>query len=287
MTLVKIGRLLPLALPFLLACGGSGQNSSQPVPTAPKAIPADEALAATWGFLTLEHGTTVASQMPAFIQAGDARILTTAATSSCVTEEVTVKMGRTIIEYVFTNCGVQAVTPSSLNGSMTVSFSNQLPSFYTVEYNNLVATRGTQTWVFNGQKTIDVNLSAKQAHMTATNLSAVFTDSAHPETNRSFLYNANLNADWNPVNSVNTYKLSGMYSLTYTVSAATHTTGGVISAGTPLTWMTGCCYPVSGSIAFTKDTATASAGFSLPCGTLTLTPAGQAPQTPSLPACGQ
>jgi hypothetical protein len=71
---------------------------------------------------------------------------------------------------------------------VAISFSNQAPSLYTVEYQNLVVTIGTQTWTFNGIKTINVNLSMKQATLTASNLSAVFTDSAHPETNRSFLY---------------------------------------------------------------------------------------------------
>lgn len=278
MTFAKSYRLLPLAFPLLLACGGSGQNST--TPDAPKAIPADEAQAATWGFMTLEHGTTVASQMPAFIQAGDAKLLTTAPTVSCITEVTTTKSGITTVVYTFNNCAPTPVSAAALSGSVSISFGSQAPSFYTVEYNNLVATNGTQTWVFNGTKTININPSIKQANLTATNLSAVLTDSAHPELNRSYLYNANLNADWA---ATGTYKLAGTYSLV----ANAQTISGAISSATPLTWVTGCCYPTSGSISFTKDTAGASAAFALPCGTLTLTPAGQAPQNRLLPACAQ
>ena len=276
----KISRLLPLALPFLLACGGSGQKTSLPNTSPSKALPADEALAATWGFLTLEQGTNMASQMPTFTQSGDAKVLNTAATSSCITTVTTSKLGVTVVLYTFNNCGYATALTDSLSGSVSVSFSNQAPSLYTVEYKNLTATNGTQTWVFNGTKTINVNLSAKQANLTATNLSAVFTDTAHPETNRSYLYNANLNADWA---TLNTYKLSGSYSL---VTNA-FTTGGVMSSATPLTWTTGCCYPTGGSITLTKDALSATAAFSLPCGTLTLTPTGQAPLTPHIPACVQ
>lgn len=280
MTFAKSCRLLPLALPFLLACGGSGQDSRQPAPPAPKAIPADEAQAAIWGFLTLEHGTTIASQMPTFVRSGDAQLLVSPPTVSCITQVTSTKEGRTFILYTFNNCGDIAVTPNNLNGTISVSFSNLAPTSYTVEYNNLVATRGTQTWVFNGTKTLNINPAAKQAVLIATNLSAVLTDSAHPELNRSYLYNANLNADWA---TTDTFKLAGGYNLV----ANTHTLGGVIASATPMTWTAGCCYPTSGSISLTKDAASASAAFSLPCGTLTITPAGQAPLKPLLPACAQ
>lgn len=282
MALVKIGRLLPYALPFLLACGGSGQNSSQSTPPDAKAIPADEALASTWGFLTLEQGTSMASQMPTFTQVGDAKHLNTAATSSCITTITSTKEGITHVLYTFNNCGPQPVSLNSLNlsGSLAISFSNQVPSLYTVEYTNLVVTRGSQTWTFNGVKTIDVNLSIKQAHMVATNLSAVFADSAYPDANRSFLYNANLSADWATANA---YKLTGSYSLL----ANTHTTSGLIASSNPLTWTTGCCYPVSGSISLTKDALSASVAFALPCGSVTITPTGQMSSPQLLPACIQ
>jgi hypothetical protein len=282
MTIPKLGSLLPFALPFLLACGGSGSNTTQPTAAVTKAIPADEAMAATWGFLSLEQGTSMASQMPTFTQAGDARVLTTAETASCITQVTSTKGGITFVLYTYSNCRPQVSFEDmpTLNGSLSISFSNQLPSLYTVEYKNLVVTRGTQTWTFNGIKTINVDFQKKQANLTAANLSAVFTDSAHTESNRSYLYNANLNADWF---TANTYKLTG----SYTLVTNTNTTGGMIAAATPLTWSTGCCYPTSGSIVFTKDTATAAAAFALPCGTLTLTPAGQVPQTQLLPACIQ
>ncbi len=282
MAFPKFGRLLPLALPLLLACGGSGQNPSQSTLPETKAIPADEALAATWGFLSLEQGTSMASQMPTFKQAGDAKILTTAETSSCITTITSTKEGVTRVLYTFHNCGPQVVSLDNLNlnGSLTISFNNQAPTLYTLEYKDLVVTRGTQTWTFNGSKSINVNLSAKQANLTVTNLSAVFTDTAHPDSNRSYLYNASHNADWA---TANTYKLYGSHSLL----ANAHTTTGVISSAAPLTWTTGCCYPINGSISFTKDTLSASAAFALPCGTLTLTPTGQAPATQLLPACIQ
>ena len=266
-----------LTLPLLLACGGS--NSPEQTPTVPQAKPmsADEARAATWGFLTVEHSAAVASRMPGFIPAGEGRLLSLPPLPPCVSVVSSLGPGITTVALTFNACA--GPDGGTLNGSVTITFNAQATDF-SVAYQNLVAQKDTRTWTFSGSKSLKVDAAAKQATLTANHLSATFTDSAHPETSKAYLYDASLHADWA---TAGTYKLSGTFSLRDNGTL----TSGAIPDAAPLTWTEGCCYPVSGSITFTRGGASTNASFGLPCGTLTITPAGQAAQTQLLAACGQ
>lgn len=273
---MRLVRFAPFALPFLLACGGS--NTPHQTPAAPPAAPmsADEARAATWGFLTIEHSGAMASRMPGFISSGDARLLFLSPLPACVSVSSSLGPGNTIVALTFTACA--GPDGGTLNGVVTITFNTQATDF-SVTYQNLIARKDTRTWTFNGSKSLKVDATAKQATLNANHLSATFTDSAHPEANKTYLYDANLNADWA---TTGTYKLSGIFSLT----ANGTPTSGTIPSTAPLSWTEGCCYPVSGSIAFTRGGSSTNASFGLPCGTLTLTLAGQPAHIQMLATCG-
>lgn len=274
---MRLVRYAPFALPVLLACGGSNPKNETPVAQAVKPVSADEARAATWGFLTVEHSAAVASRMPGFLPSGDGQLLSLPPLPACMGVVSSFSAGITTVALTFNAC--TGPDGGTLNGIVTITFNAQATDF-SVAYQNVVAKKDTRTWTFNGSKGLKVNAVAKQATINANHLTAAFTDSAHPENNKAYLYDANLNADWA---TANTYKLSGTFSLQDNGT----TTSGAISSATPLTWTEACCYPMSGSIAFTRNGATTAATFGLPCGTLTLSPAGQAPQTQLLAACGQ
>lgn len=274
---MRLVRYAPFALPLMLSCGGSSSPKGT-TPLAPAATPmtVEEARAATWGFLTVEHSAAVASTLPGFIPSGEGRLLSLPALPPCVGVVVSLNAGLTTVALTFNACA--GPDGGTLNGGVTIAFNAQATDF-SVVYQNLVAAKDTRTWTFNGTKSLHLEGAIKQATLTATHLSATFTDSAHPDTNRAYLYDASLNADWG---TPGTYKLWGTFSLTDGANSAS----GSISSASPLTWNQDCCYPVSGAIAFTKNAAITTAAFALPCGTLTLAPAGQAPQTQTLAACG-
>ncbi len=266
-----------LTLPFLLACGGSASRDQAPVAPPAKTLTANEARAATWGFLTVEHSAAVASRMPGFIPSGEGRLLSLPPLPPCVSVVSSLGAGITTVALTFTAC--TGPDGGTLNGLVTITFNAQATEF-SVAYQNLVAKKDTRTWTFSGSKSLKVDAAAKQATLTANHLSATYTDSAHPETSKAYLYDASLHADWA---TAGTYKLSGSFSLTENATL----TSGAIPAAAPLTWTEGCCYPVSGSITFARGGASTIATFGLPCGTLTITPSGQAAQTQLLAVCGQ
>ncbi len=274
---MRLMRYLPLALPFLLACGGSGTNVDAPMAPAMKPMSADEARAATWGFLTVEHGAAVASKMPGFIPSSGSQLLSLPALPACVGVTTSLAAGTTTVALSFNAC--EGPDGGTLNGVVTIAFSAQATDF-TVAYQNLVARKDTRTWTFSGSKILKLDAVNKQATLQANHLSAIFTDSAHPDTNKSYVYDAALTADWA---TAGTYRLWGTFSLSDNGTL----TSGAISNAAPLTWTAGCCYPVSGAIAFTRNGSATTAAFGLPCGALTITPAGQAPQSQVLAACGQ
>ncbi len=274
---MRLVRCLPFALPLLIACGGSSPKGDAPVAPVVKPMSAEDARAATWGFLTVEHSAAVASKMPGFIPSGEGRLLSLPPLPPCVGVSASLAGGTTTLALTFNAC--TGPDGGTLNGAVTISFNAQATDF-SVTFQNLVAKKDTRTWTFNGSKNLKVDAAAKQATLQANHLSATFTDSAHPETNRAYLYDADLHADWATAGA---YKLSGSFSLS---DNGTLTSGAIASAA-PLTWTEGCCYPVSGAIAFTRNQSTTTAAFGLPCGTLTLSPAGQSPQTQVLAACGQ
>ena len=274
---MRLVRYAPFALPFLLACGGSSPKSEAPQAPAVQPMSVEEARAATWGFLTAEHSAAVASKMPGFIPAGGGYLLSLPPIPPCVGVAVSLNAGLTTVALTFRACAGPA--GGTLNGGVTITFNAQATDF-SIAYQNLVAKKDMRTWTFNGAKSLKVDVTAKQATLVANHLSATFTDSAHPEMNRAYLYDATLHADWA---TVGIYKLSGTFSLT----DGANTTSGTIPSATPLTWTDACCYPVGGAITFMKNGAATNAAFGLPCGTLTITPAGQAPQTQLLAACPQ
>jgi len=242
-----------------------------------KAMSADEARAATWGFLTVEHSAAVASRMPGFIPSGEGWLLSLPALPACVGVDTTMAGGITTVALSFNACA--GPDGGTLNGRVTIAFKLQATDF-TVTYQSLVARKDTRTWTFNGSKNLKLDPIGKQASLQANHLSAAFTDSAHLDTNKSYVYDAALTANWA---SSGTYKLWGTFSLSDNGTV----TSGAISNAAPLTWTESCCYPVSGAIAFTHSGAATNATFGLPCGTLTITPAGQPSQTQVLAACGQ
>lgn len=274
---MRLMRCLPLALPLLLACGGTGTKVDAPMAPAMKPMSADEARAATWGFLTVEHSAAVASKLPAFIPAGGSQLLGLPDLPACVSATTSLAAGTTTVALSFNAC--KGPDGGTLNGVVTIAFSAQATDF-TVTYLNLVARKDTRTWTFSGSKNLKLDVARKQATLQAKSLSAVFTDSAHPDTNKSYVYEAALTADWG---TTGTYKLWGTFSLSDNGTL----TSGSISSETPLTWTEGCCYPVNGTIAFTRNGLSTTAAFGQPCGALTISPTGQAPQSRVLAACEQ
>ncbi|MDE3246203.1 MAG: hypothetical protein KGN80_08960, partial [Acidobacteriota bacterium] len=171
-----------LTLPLLLACGGSASLNQESVPPPTKALTADEARAATWGFLTVEHSAAVASRMPGFIPSGEGRLLSLPPLPPCVSVASSLGPGITTVALTFNAC--TGPDGGTLNGTVTITFNAQATDF-SVVYQNLVAKKDTRTWTFSGSKSLKVDAAAKQATLTANHLSATFTDSAHPEASKA------------------------------------------------------------------------------------------------------
>ena len=274
---MRLMRCLPFALPLLLACGGSNPKVDTPLAPVVKPMSTDEARSATWGFLTVEHSAAVASRMPGFIPSGEGWLLSLPALPACVGVVSSLGAGITTVALTFNAC--TGPDGGTLNGVVTITFNVQATDF-SVAYQNLVTKKDTRTWTFTGTKNLKLDAAGKQAMLQANHLSAVFTDSAHPDTNKSYLYDAALTADWGTPGN---YKLWGTFSLSDNGTL----TSGAISNAAPLTWTEVCCYPVRGTITFARSGAATTAVFGPLCGALTVTPAGESPQSQVLAACGQ
>lgn len=265
--------LTPLAVLVLAGCGGKSDGTAPP-PAQPLA--SGTVAPFLTAFLVAEQ-TSVATPdaLPALAPAGDAGVyaLVQPAVPACV-GVTSGGPGVSPVTYTFNSCA--GPNGGVLTGQLTVAWSG---STYTLTYQNLTVTRGTQAWVLNGTKTLTVNALAHQATVTTAGLTHAFTDSANPAANASFTYACALTADWATAGQ---RKVWGTFSYQSGFDA---TLSAVIAQATPLTWATGCCTPTSGTIAFTKGLAKADVAFGLPCGTVTVTPFGQAPSTATLAAC--
>lgn len=269
MSLRRLAWCTPLLLS--LACGGDKSPSAAANPPAPMAAETAEAMATA--FLLAEHQQASVTALPALAPSGEPGVyalLNGSGNLGCMT----VTTDGTTIVLTFTGC--MGPNGGMLTGQLSISWmANQC----TLNYQNFQASKGTQAWTLNGTKTIQINTAAHQASVSVTGMTMAFSDSAAPSINKTMNYGCNLTSDWA---TAGTYKLWGTF---HTQQGMNPVLTGTIAAATPLTWMTGCCYPGSDSLNLQQGTAQADLQFGMPCGTLTLTPFGQVGMTKTLADC--
>lgn len=266
--------LTPLAALLLAGCGGGGSSPTTAPPAQPLASSAVSPFVTAF-LIAEQQGVATPDALPTLAPAGDAGVfaLVQPAVPACVSV-TSAGPGISPVTYTFNNC--TGPNGGTLTGQLVVAWSG---STYTLTYQNLTATRGTQAWMLNGSKTIAVNAAARQASLSTAGLTHTFTDSANPSSNTTFTYACALTADWATAGQ---RKLWGTFSYQSGLDATLH---AAIAQAAPLVWSAGCCYPGSGTVAFTKGLAKADVAFGLPCGTVTITPFGQAGTVSTLAAC--
>ncbi len=256
-----------------LACGSSGGADRNPAPAT--ALPAGTAATLTAAVLGLESGTA-ATSLPSLAPAGEgAFALIAPPTPGCVSVANHGTGTDGFTEWVWTfNC--TGPEGGSLTGTVTLRFNPQ--GIVNVAYSNFRMAKATQSWTYNGSRSLAWNPSTRQAAVTVTGLSLVLADSANPAGNATYVYNAAYTVD---ASQATTPRLWGGFSF----AANATTTTGTIPADKALTWSPGCCHPVAGTLLLTQGGLGASVAFTQPCGTIQVTPTGQAPVTHALPAC--
>lgn len=258
---------------LLCGCGGSDRE-----PAAP-ALPAATATEAAMAFLLIEQNPASPAALPSWRAAPDGQSFSLAVPvapqSGCVTA-ATVSNADGSTTCTLTFACTNAADGSTLTGGIAYTFRASAPGAYRVDYLDLKATRGAQSWAINGSKQITLNLAAKRA--TVTTLTPMVVTTVSGATTRVLTYTCNLSGDWG---TTGLYKVSGGFSLQSGSESPITCT-----ITTPLTWDTtsGCCYPVSGLMALAQGRASADVSFMLPCGTYQISGIQTfAPAT--LPAC--
>lgn len=265
----------PPSLLLLLACGGgdkSPSNSTAAPPVTPLSWESAESI--TTAFLLAEHQQFSAPALPFLEPMGDTGVFglkTTAPIPDCVTLTVN---GTASVLLTFNGC----VGPNggTLSGKLLVTWKT---NEYTLVYQDLQATKGTRGWLINGTRTLQVDPAARQARITVTGLTLGLTDSANESASMTLSYASSLTSDWATAGA---YKLWGTFTAQKGSDPALTCT---IPLASPLLWKAGCCYPVAGLMSLQKGPAKADLSFGLPCGTVTVTPFGQAGVTQTLASC--
>lgn len=265
--------LLPLPILGLVACSGGGTpDHFGGIASTPMAADTAESLATA--FLLAEHTQASPSALPTLVPSGESgafALMGMAERPGCVTVTAT---GPSTVVVAFQGC--QGPHGGFLSGQVTFSWK---PNEYTLVYQGFKASKGTKAWLLKGTRNIQLDPAAKQARISASGMSLVITDSALPSSDKTYAYHSDLTSNWATAGS---YKVWGSFGAR---EGANPGVAGTINPNFPLTWVAGCCHPVSGTLDLQSGMATAQVRYSLPCGTLTLTPWGQSAVSKLLPAC--
>lgn len=273
--MIRSARFLPApaVLLALVACGGSGSSSN-----AASGFSASSTASFTEALLNDEGLQGSATALPAWApdpegQGATARMaVNTTPPSACITASpITVDaQGVSHLTWTYTNC--QGPEGGTINGTRAISFVQDPANASAVDYTivpDLTITNGTRTWrIQGGTRTLVVDGSTKTTTITVRNMTATLSDSADPAFDATYTWSRDMVADWS---LAGVYKLWGTFTFQNSDSARGPVSGS-ISSQDPLVWETGCCHPDSGTVSLTRvdSGATATATFTLPCGTLNL-----------------
>lgn len=252
--------LAPAALLGLLACGGKADGTT----AATTRLDTTEAATYTAAFLDMENNQAAEAALPAVETIGDALALQFPPPPACATAT---PLTPTSVKWVYTNCmGPHGWT---WNGTLVVSWQTNPDGTVLVKHDHqaMVGTKDGRSWTVNGVKDILRNPATKQATLSAEpGFTKAFNDGTRAVT---FTYACALTADHTVEGQ---RKLWGTWSLTPQAPATGAGASGSISKDTPLFWdrNTGCCHPISGTLALKRDTKSATLVFGLPCGSVTI-----------------
>ena len=256
----RIIHLAPAILVGILACGGKADGT----PAQSAKLDTAEAQNYTAAFLDRENHQAAEASLPAVEPAGEALALTYPAAPACATST---PITPTSVKWTFVNCtGPHGWT---WNGAIVISWQTNADGSVLVKHDNqnMVGTKEGRSWTINGVKDILRNPATKVATLTAEpGFTKTFSDGTRTV---AFSYACSLTADHSVEGQ---RKLWGTWSLTPQAAAAGEGASGTISKDTPLFWDrgTGCCHPVSGTLALTRGSRSATLVFGLPCGTVTI-----------------
>lgn len=254
----------------LVACGGT-TNQTTVNGTSPDALKSSPAGVASLVFLDLESVRPDALPTYAPLPGGESLGLVqgSAPIAAGCSSLSTATAGNTVTTTITFGPTCTAANGNTLTGTVIVTFSLTDPltgQNHSIAYNlTSKDSTGTKTWTYQGTRLVSINQTAKTAHVTVptgTTFTAAFTDSTTPQNNKTYTYTPNLYFAWGGTQAT----LWGSYSFTQ----GTTTISATMPQTSPLTWTTGCCYPISGTISLTTGSAQANAVFGPNCGDLAL-----------------
>ncbi|MBK8794277.1 MAG: hypothetical protein IPN59_14470 [Holophaga sp.] len=243
------------ALLLLGACGGSDKTPTTPLPPQ---TAADTAIS----FLLTETTPATPSTLPTWKPTPDGQAMTLSrpalADALCITAAIQSNQDGSTTYSLTYDC-TNLAEASTLTGTVAYTFSPAIPGSYRVDYQNLKAVKGTQSWSVSGAKQIMLDLVNKKAALTT--LAPMVVTVVNGAETTLLSYTCNLTGDWG---TAGLYKVAGGFSL-----QSGNALPVVCSLASPLTWdlTSGCCHPVSGQMALVQGSASANVAFSLPCGT--------------------
>ena len=250
-------------LSFLLACSGgssytgaTGEDPNQVVATS-TAMTSEEANTVTAAVLdSFQVKGSATDLAQALVRSGDEGVYAVdPAINPCVTVVPQNNGGTITTTYTFSNC-TNAAGGGSVNGTV-VTVNTIGSNSYSISYQNLTVTRGTESFTVNGTQTATLDRVARTSTiaMPSPGMSIVYAKSGSSGT---YSLVGSLNGDYA---TAQTFKLFGSCVLTKAGGKAETVT---IESADPVTWResTGCCYPVAGTIKLYETLSLSAAGQS-------------------------
>ncbi|HJV89151.1 MAG TPA: hypothetical protein VJ623_02505 [Holophagaceae bacterium] len=277
---MRLRPALPLIALTLVACGGGSSHSG-----SNQGLTATHAAAVTSAVVGSESTAQAsATTLPLWSPVGEGNPqaalglqLPSMGLPDCATVTTTGPdaQGFTHQTWTFAHC---VSGDESLDGSIDLVWK---AGDYSITFNHLVKSEdgGAETTSLDGTRHVVIDTASQTGTVTLSNFTLAHTEASEPEENHTFTYSASYLTDWATAGQ---FKLWG----TFTAQAnADPAVNGTIDAATPLTWTQGCCRPTSGTLHLEKAGQSADVVFSLPCGTITVTVAGQSSVTRKLRGC--
>ena len=278
MSRVRILQCSPVFL-LLLGCGSSSHSTNSGNAMTPARAGALAASVMSAESTGMANGSALPRWAPATGPAasGAPSLVMPIEVPSCATVATTGPdaNGFTHQTWTFANCTDGEET---LNGSVTIDFK---AGDYQITFNHLVKSEdgGAETTTLDGTKHVVLDAATMTGTITVAHFLISHTEQDEPSENRSFLYDASWHTDWSVAGQ---YKLWGTFSATFNSDP---TVTGSVDQAQALTWTAGCCRPTSGTLHLMQGTSSADVVFSLPCGTITITVAGQPSMTRHIGSC--
>jgi hypothetical protein len=176
--------------------------------------------------------------------------------SSCIS---VFPLSATSFKYTFNGC--RSANGGTMTGTVTVTISGTGTVVNTAVY-DVTVLETVGSWHYTGTKVTTTNATAKTATISVPAgqpFLVAYSNPANTTKNKTWAYVPNLQADWS---SATATKFWGSYTFQQTLPLPVgDTLTASIPQATPLTWTSGCAFPIAGVLTLSLPPASAEIRF--------------------------